>query len=82
MTVLRITISLHQISLLVALYKEYVNCIIPCFENTEPETSGLFLFPNNAISNARMVDSGIESLEQNSVASSTVSKSKLFDYCS
>lgn len=77
-TEMNVFISLRQIPFFVSLCKEYVEYIYPYFLPSEKEVadSTSVLLLANMIP-TRIIDSGIESMEQSSVGSSSVSKSKL-----
>ncbi len=68
-----VTVSLHQIPLLIALYEEYVTYVCPYLKEVEMEPADMISSKVNP-SQLRSVDSGIESLEQSSVGSSSISK--------
>lgn len=75
-TEMNVFLSLHQIPFFVSLCKECVEYIYPYFLTPEKEVadSTSILLLANMIP-TRLVDSGIESMEQSSVGSSSISKS-------
>lgn len=77
-TEMNVFLSLRQIPFFVSLCKEYVEYIYPYFLPSEKEVvdSTSFLLLANMIP-TRLIDSGIESMEQSSGGSSSVSKSKM-----
>jgi hypothetical protein len=79
LTDLEVTISLPQMCLLIALYEEYVRFVLTLFAKDEKEiviSPDHLDVPSCRGTSMRTNDSGIESLDQNSVSSSTISKSE------
>lgn len=73
---MNVTISLDQITLLVLITREFMNSVHPYFEIVTDVKVNIKLPSEFSSGKSKIVDSGIESMDQSSAESSVVIKNK------